>query len=368
MDKPLWIMTPGPTQIPLPVRQAMARPSMHHRDQAFIQAVLEVRAALKRLLYIDEDPDYEVVIMPSSGRGAMETALANCFCRGDRILSVSTGHFGEMFATMATCWGLDVRHLRFLDQAVDFDQVEAALAVDKSLRAILYTHVDTSNGLSNDLPAMGALAKKYDKLLIVDAVASLGCQPVRMKEWNLDMVVSASQKGMMCPAGLAIAAMGPRVWPAADRSDLPKYYFNLKEMRDYMLKGQTPASTPVALTLGLQTSLSMLMEEGQEQAFARHASQGQQIRQAAAGMGFALFPEGPDLCRSASVSTFRLPEGLIAADFVNHIRDNYQVLFAKGLGEAANYTFRIGHMGWFHREDAEKAIAVMKQARTDLGL
>ena len=145
-----------------------------------------------------------MLLIPASGRGGMEAALVNVFSPGDRILAVSNGHFGEIFADMAKRFKLEVVHLQFdWHEELECSEIEAVLGRDIAiLKGVLVTHCETSNAVINDIEAVGKITEKYGRLLVVDAVSSLGCTPINMDQWGIDVVISASQKGLMCPAGL----------------------------------------------------------------------------------------------------------------------------------------------------------------------
>jgi len=365
MPEPVRLMVPGPTQLPPEVINEMAQPMIYHRGKEFMDIILNSVDLMKELF---GSKFCDVLLIPSSGRGAMEAALVNLFSHGDSLLSVSNGYFGDVFSRMAETYGLNVTSIKFnWEDAVDYSKIEELLKNDCKIKAILFTHCETSNAVENDLRAIGSLTKKYNKLLIVDAVSSFGCMPINMDEYGIDVAVTASQKGLMCPAGMSIAAISPKAWDAIGSSNLPKYYFDFRNMKKYIQKGQTPVSTPVTIVRALNASLKLMSKEGFDKVFERHRKLAEYIREEAKKMGYILYPDNPNIKRANSLSAFLLPDKIKAEDLVNHIYSNYNTLFAKGLGDTASSVLRIGHMGWFHEEDAAHIVKVLQGVKNDFG-
>lgn len=365
MPEPVRLMVPGPTQLPPEVISEMAQPMIYHRGKEFMDITFNVIDLLKELF---GTKCCDVLLIPSSGRGAMEAALVNLFSPGDKLLSVSNGYFGKVFLQMAEAYGLNATSIEFgWEDVIDFSTVEEHLKNDSQIKGILFTHCETANAIENDLKAIGSLAKKYNKLLIVDAVSSFGCMPVNVDEYGIDVAVTASQKGLMSPAGMSVAAISPKAWDAIENSKLSKYYFDFRNMKKYIQKGQTPVSTPVPIVRALNASLKLMKKEGFEKVFERHEKLAGYIRGEAKKLGYALYPDNPDIKRANSLSALLLPGKVKAEDLVSHISSNYNTLFSKGLGETASSVLRIGHMGWFHEEDAVHIVKVIKGVKNDFG-
>ncbi|HOR86222.1 MAG TPA: alanine--glyoxylate aminotransferase family protein [Bacillota bacterium] len=365
MIESVKLMVPGPTQLPPEVIDEMAQPMIYHRGKEFVDITLNAIDLLKKLFNTKR---CDVLLIPSSGRGAMEAALVNLFSHGDKLLSVSNGYFGEVFSKMAKAYGLDVASIKFnWEDVVDYSTIEESLKNDGNIKAILFTHCETSNAVENDLRAIGSLAKKYNKLLIVDAVSSFGCMPINVDEYGIDVAVTASQKGLMCPAGMSVAAISPKAWDAIENAKLPKYYFDFRNMRDYIQKGQTPVSTPVSIVRALNASLKLMNKEGFDRVFERHEKLAEYIREEAKKSGYVLYPDNQNVKRANSLSAFLLPPEIKAEILVSHIHSKYNTLFAKGLGDTASRILRIGHMGWFREEESIHALKVLKAAKNDFG-
>ena len=261
--------------------------------------------ALKELL---DNKNGDVLIIPSSGRGGMEAALVNLFSPGDKILAVSNGYFGEMFAEMARRFNIKVNQLKFdWDAALDCSQIEDSIRKNMDIKGVIVTHCETSNAVMNDIEAIGRITNKYNKLMIVDAVSSLGCMPIKMNEWGIDVVVSASQKGLMCPAGLSIVGLSERAWSFVKASEYPRFYLDFCAMKTYIEKGQTPVSTPVPLVRALKAALTLLRSETYDGVYQRHNNLSEYIRNEAVKLGYTLYPDNNLVKRASSLSAFSLP-------------------------------------------------------------
>lgn len=366
MTQTFRLMVPGPTPMPQQVMNEMAQPMLYHRDEDFSKIFFSAIEMLKELLNTEKG---DVLIIPSSGRGGMEASIVNLFSPGDKILAVTNGYFGEMFADMARRFNLEVIHLKFnWDEILDCSIIEDAIRKDMEIKGILVTHCETSNAVENDLKAIGEVAQKYNKLMVVDAVSSLGCMPIKMDEWGIDVVVSASQKGLMCPAGLSLVGISQQAWTAIESSHSPRFYFDFCTMRTYIEKGQTPVSTPVPLVRALNVALSLMKSETYNKVYKRHDTLSDYIKRQALGLCYKLYPSNLSIKRANSLSAFSLPSNVDAIGIVEHARNKYNTLFAKGLGKNASSVLRVGHMGWFHEEDATHMLHVLKGISEYFGL
>jgi len=365
MSENIKLMIPGPTQLPPDVINAISQPMIYHRGDEFIGITLEVVDLLKQLFYTK---DCDIFLIPASGRGAMEAAIVNLFSYGDKVLSITNGYFGEIFSKIAETFGINVITAQFeWEEMLDFSIIEDILTKNVEISGILYTHCETSGAIENDLITIGNLARKYNKLLIVDAVSSFGCMPIKVDEYGIDVVVTATQKGLMCPAGMSVVAVSPNAMKSIANSNLPKYYFDFKNMEKYIKKGQTPVSTPVPIVRALNASLKLMNKEGFENVFLRHEKLASYIRDEATLLGYVSYPDNLYIKRSNSLSAFLLPNQIDAKSLINHILIKYNTLFATGLGKTSSNVLRIGHMGWFFEEDAIDIIKVLRSTKRDYG-
>jgi len=208
---------PGPTPLPDEVLQVMTRQMINHRGEEFGQILNGVTAKLKQMFQTKGD----VFLLTGSGTGGLEAAIVNTLSPGDKVLSVSIGVFGERFAAIAEQFGAEVIPLRFeWSKAADADAVRQALRAEPKIKAVLVTHNETSTGVTNDLASISSVVKEFDKLLLVDAISSLGSINLPVDDWHLDVTVTGSQKGWMAPPGLAMVSLSQEAWQAGHQLSL----------------------------------------------------------------------------------------------------------------------------------------------------
>ncbi|MGH2514883.1 MAG: pyridoxal-phosphate-dependent aminotransferase family protein [Ktedonobacterales bacterium] len=339
---------PGPTPIPPQVLDAMARPMINHRGPEFAAILARVTEQLQHFFQTEQP----VLGFPSSGSGAMEAALVNCFSPGDAVLAVTIGVFGNRLANIAEAFGLSVTRLEApWGQAADPAAVATRLAELPSARGVLLTHNETSTGVTNDVAAIAAAirARRPDILIVVDAVSSLGCVDMRMDKWDLDVVFTGSQKGWMVPPGLAMIGVGRRAWAANTFATLPRFYWDFAMTRKSLEKGQTPYTPPVSIYFGLDTSLEMMRAEGREAIYARHQRVADLTRSRARSLGMELFAEPSHA--SNTVTAIRVPAGIDGKALTKALREREGVVIAGGQERLEGQILRIGHLGYVSEAD-----------------
>jgi len=354
-------MTPGPTPVPPEVLAALAEPVVHHRGRDFREIYERCLARLREVYRTEHD----VLLYTSSGTGAFESAVANLTSPGDRVLVVSAGSFGERWAAMTRAYGADVVHLR-LDwgETPEPDDLRPALAAGGA-GVVYLVHSETSTGVVADVQALAAVAKEAGALVVVDAVSSLGAVPLETDAWGIDVVVSGSQKALMCPPGLAFVSISPAALEAAARSTSPRFVLDWERTRAAQAKLDAPFTPAVSLVRALDVALGLLLDEGLEAAFARHARLGRACREGAKAMGLELF--SPDEDRSAVVTALRAPDGIDATRVVAELRERFGITLANGQGDLKGKIIRIGHIGWFDVFDITTALAALELSLGDAG-
>ena len=274
-----------------------------------------------------------------------------------------------MFAEIAFNYGLKV-HRIFEEWGEEVKKDKLALEIKKypKSKGIIFSHCDTSVAIENPIDIISTVSKEHGLAVIVDAVSTLGGLPLEMDKYELDVVVGASQKCLMAPAGLGVIAVSKRALAMAEKSDLPKYYWDFKKMKEYIDKpaSQTPNSTPVSLVTALGEALKMIHEEGVSNVYKRHLHLAASIRAALISMGLDLYPQKA-MKRSATVSSIYLPKNCDIEVFCRDIRQRYNIYLASGIGKLKKDTFRIGHMGYFFKEDAYLIINVLEEWFNDNG-
>lgn len=258
---------PGPTDVPERVRQALARPALNHRGPEFRTQLAQAEALLQPILGTTN----RVLFFASTGTGMMEAALVNVAEPGDRLLVVSHGQFGERFAAIARSLGASVDMLEFA-WGEPIDPAEVAERVRNTpYRAVMVTHNESSTGVVAPLEAIGRVLADHPALLIVDSVSGLAGLPMQQDAWGVDIVVSASQKALMCPPGLGLASVSVKAWQVIGRAGWsPGYYWSFPRALASCEKGETPFTAPVGLIAGLLEALEMIHSEGLAEVLARH--------------------------------------------------------------------------------------------------
>ncbi len=355
-------MTPGPTPVPPEVLAALAEPVIHHRGRDFREIYERCLARLREVYRTEHD----VLMFTSSGTGAFESAVANLTSAGERAIVVSAGSFGERWAALVKAFGADLVHVRLeWGETPEPDDLRSALRDAGDVRVVYVVHSETSTGVVADVQALAAVAKEADALVVVDAVSSLGAVPLETDAWGIDVVVSGSQKALMCPPGLAFVSVSPAALDAAARSSAPRFVYDWERTRAAQAKLDAPFTPAVSLVRALDVALGMLLDEGLEAAFARHARLGRACREGAKAMGLDLF--SPDEDRSAVVTAMRAPDGIDATRVVAELRERFGITIANGQGELKGRIVRIGHIGWFDVFDITTALAALELAFADAG-
>jgi aspartate aminotransferase-like enzyme len=355
------LRVPGPTPLPPSVYEAMTQPMIGHRTDDFRQLMAEVQQPLRSVFGTAS----EVLILTASGTGGLEAAVTNLLSPGDRVLAVSIGIFGQRFADTAEAFGAAVARLEFpMGQPAEPKAVANALKDVGDVKALLLTHNETSTGVANDVETIVRLAREArpELLVIVDGVSSVGAMPMQADAWGCDVVVTASQKALMAPPGMALLAVGPRAWTAMERAGMPRFYFDLREARRLARRHETPFTPAVSTLQGLRGGLSMLMAEGLGAAFARHKKLAELTRQGFERLGFRLV--AAEDCASPTVTAAWVPEGISADALIARLYQRYQLALVPG--HIKDRTIRLAHMGWVHESDIEDALTSIESALDDL--
>ena len=365
MDETL-LFSPGPTNIPDRVLHAMLIPSMHHRSDAFSVHLDRMIDNLK-VIFGTTQP---VLPLHATGRAGLEATITNLLRRDDEIIAVCNGRFGAMYADIAAKYGITVHRVcEDWEHDVDLDAVRAALEAHPTAKALTIVHCETSTAVENDVAAVAKLCREYDTLIFVDCVASLGGMPFKFDAWDVDVAVSASQKALMAPIGLSFVVLSERAWKAAETSDFPKAYLSLPAVRKNLggKRTETPGSTPVQTVAAVAESTTMILEEGLDAVWARHARLANGVRATLEALGLDLFPKIV-AARATTVSCARMPQGTVPSDVNGFAQERFNVVGKAGLLHYKDKVLRIGHMGTFDNRDALVFAAAYDLAFHRLGL
>ena len=343
-----FLQIPGPSNTPLPVLAAMAKPTIDHRGPEFQKLGKEVLATI-RLVFKTTNP---VIIYPATGTGAWEAALVNTLSPGDKVLMFRTGWFATLWHKMAAKLGIDA-------EIIDSDwragaavgQIEARLKEDKAhaIKAVCVVHNETSTGCVTDVAAVRKAMDRagHPALLMVDTISSLGSMDYRHDEWGVDVTVSGSQKGLMLPPGLSFNAVSDKALAASKANRFPRSFWDWQEMIAINANGFFPYTPSTNILQGLKVALDMLMAEGLDNVFARHDRAAEATRRAVRHWGFETVCQKPSDYSSVLTAVF-LPEGHSADGLRKVILENSNMSLGNGLGILADKVFRIGHLGDFH--------------------
>jgi aspartate aminotransferase-like enzyme len=360
--KKYHLLAPGPTPIPPEVLQAIGRPILHHRTPEFEALFGRVRAGLAELIGTRS----EVIVLTASGTGALEAAVVNLCSPGDEVLVVRCGKFGERWADIAKAFGLTVRAIDApYGETVPPERVAAALAAHPRARALFVTQSETSTGVLEDVEAYAALTRKTDTLCVVDTVSSLGVVPCPMDAWGIDVVVAGSQKGLMCPPGLAFIALNDRAWRAAGAARCPRFYWDLPTERGWQAKNQGQFTPAVSLLAGLDVALGLLRAEGVEEAFRRHDRLARAARGGAEALGLTLFARATP---SPAVTAIVSPPGIDGEAVVRAYGAELNITIAGGQGEMKGKLFRLAHLGWVDESDLIVGLAALERVLLRIGV
>jgi len=347
------LRVPGPTPCPPEVLKAMAWQMVNHRGPEFHQMLTDVTADLKKVFQTKND----LLLLTGSGTGGLEAAVTNLLSPGDKILSVSIGVFGDRFANIAKTFGTDVIPMKVeWGKAADPDVVKKAVQDNPGIKAVLVTHNETSTGVTNDLQAIAKVVKDAAKLLIVDAISSMGSINLPVDAWHCDVVVTASQKGWMVPPGMAMVSVSPEAWQAHTTAKIPRFYWDFTRAKtNFDEKKENPWTPAISIVYAFTVALKMMLKEGIENIFARHARVGQTLRDGIKELGLPLFADPAHA--SNTVTAVGIPPGLDGKKLRQILREEYKVVLAGGQQTLDGKIFRIGHLGMVNEKDVKEIVS-----------
>ena len=356
------LLAPGPTPVPPEVLEALARPLVHHRTKDFEAIFKEIREGLSWLYQAEGD----VITLAASGSGGMEATVANLLSPGEKALIVEGGKFGERWVEICAAYGVETDILSVeWGRSVNVDEIEARLKAGGH-RALFVQASETSTGAKHDVRKIAETTRRVspDTLIGVDAITALGVYDIQPSEWDLDAVITGSQKALMLPPGLAFVWLSARAWAAAEVSRSPRYYFDLRIERKIQAKNTTAWTPAISLIAGLKVAFDMMRKEGLENIFARHARLAAGTRAAFSALGLEIFPK--DLL-SESVSAVSVPDGIDGKAIPRLMQGEQGITIAGGQGHLTGKIFRIGHMGYVDESDIFAAIGGLEAVLAGLG-
>ena len=362
--EPQNLRTPGPTPIPDDIVDEMSLPMINHRGPEFKELIEATTVGLKQVFMTTND----LYILTSSGTGALEAAVVNTLSPGDKVIAATAGSFGDRFVQIAEGYGADVNRMDFeWGDAIDPEAIRAELRKDPDIKAVLVTHNETSTGVTHDLESIARVVKgEFDKLLLVDAVSSLGCIPLPVDGWNCDLVATGSQKGFMIPPGLAFISISARGWEAYQDAKIPRFYFDLMAAERSLVRGQTPWTPNVALLYGLRLGLDHILGEGLENVYERHAEVAAYCRAGVKALGLELLANDESRA-SNTVTGVKMPEDIDGGRLMSMMREDEGVVLAGGQGKLTGHCFRVGHLGWVTKDDITEVLEALERVLPKVG-
>lgn len=357
-------MIPGPTIVSPRVLRALSKPILSHVSNEFVEGYAEALKLQKKIFGTTGTP----FILAGSGTLGMEAAIANLMEKGDKVLCVENGFFGEKWEEIVETHGGVVDRLRFdWGDTVDLKLIEEKLSTNDH-KLFTVEHVDTSTGIANPIDKIGKIAKNTDALYVVDSVCGLGGMPLKMDEWNIDFCLSGSQKALGAPPGISNFCLNDTAWQTIENRSKPPtdYYVNLKKWKPIMDQPKGYFATPATgQVLGMLEALRIIDEEGLETRWARHKKYADAFQAGIKALGMESYPaEGYN---AHTLTVPKIPEEVDDAKMRSTMYNKYRVIIAGGLGKLGGKTVRVGHMGNDTMNDLVATLAAMEMSLAEMG-
>lgn len=363
MKDKTFLMIPGPTPVPESVLLDMAKHPIGHRSAEFSAILKEVYENLKYVFQTKND----VFVYTSSGTGAMCGAIENLVNEGDNVLSLVLGNFGNRWAKIAQSRGANVDIIKVNDgEVITVEMLKAKFEENKNYKIVTLTQSETSTGAANNIKDLCKVIRDYGSISVVDGVTSVCAMPCKMDEWNIDVLVSGSQKGFMVPPGLAFLVANDRAWKVYEECKYPSFYFDWKAYKKSVSENSTPFTPAVNLIVALNTALKMIKEEGIDNMNARHKKHSYALRQAVKAIGLKLLVEDDD-CASYAITSILPPDGISVPDIRKVMKNDFDIVVANGQNQLKDKIFRMGTLGFVCDRDLITAVGALEATLYKLG-
>ncbi len=353
------LLTPGPTPIPPETLAEEGKPVIHHRTKEFAKIFDELRENIKYVLGTKQ----EVYILASSGTGAMECACVNMSSPGDKAIVLAAGAFGERFVKILTAYGVNVVAVRSeWGSAVAPQDLEKALKENPDAKAVYSTHTDTSTTMASPIQKYGEIVAKTSAVLVVDAISGLGGQELYMDKWHCDVVISASQKGLMANPGLAFISFSEKAAPLVQAAKCPRFYWDLRIAQKFMESAQTPFTPAISIIRSTNVSLKAIRKKGIEKVYQDARDLAKYTRDLGVKMGLKLFAKDP-----AEVLTgFWVPEGVDSEALIERIVEKHNISIAGGQEKLKGKIVRVAHMGFILKSDIDAGMKALAETLKEM--
>ena len=350
------LLTPGPTNIPENLLEVLGTDIAHHRKVDFHNTMKELNENLKKIFKTKEN----VYVLTSSGTGSMEAAVVNYFSQGDKVLVINTGYFGERFGKIAKIYGLEVINLEYkFGDSYKLEDVKKILSENPGIKGIFATHSETSTGVLNNIEALGNLTKDTDILLIVDTISGLVANDFNFDGWYIDVAVAGSQKAFLIPPGLAFLAMSEKAKKAMEKSDIPKYYFDMKQaVKAFESKSETPFTPAIGLIIAANESCRIIVETGVENIVKEKYELRKSIEQELLKQDFKILVETEENRSNTLISVVK--DGVKIKDVIRSLETRGYTVTG-GKGDYEDSLMRVGILGQISKDDMDAFFAVLKE-------
>lgn len=360
MIKKHYLLSPGPTPIPESVLAAATHPMIHHRTPDFSRIFMDTVTGIKNIFQTIND----VFILASSGSGAMEAAVVNTLSPEDSVIVINGGKFGNRWAKICRAYGVKVREI-VLEWGEPYtkEQLSEELKKYPDVKAVFSTLAETSTGTAYDIRGYGEILTRSDAILVVDGISGIGATPCPMDKWNLDVLLSASQKSFMVPPGLAYISFSQKAWSLVEQSTLPKFYFDAKEAKNSLKKETSPWTPAISLIIQQQEALKIINQIGLDNLITHHRILGEATRAGIQSVGLELLSKRP----ANILTAVKIPSGIDGKTLVKTMQEKYKAYIAGAQDPHKGEFFRIAHLGYMDGFDILTALSALEMALEDVG-
>lgn len=355
------LFTPGPVEIPVRILRAMSVTQPHHRTEVFRATFKKVTEDLQWLHQTKGD----VLMLASSGTGALEAAVVNFMAPGEKALVLVGGKFGERWANICKAYG--VPHDTIVvdwGHGIEAAQVDQRLAADAAITTVFGTQSETSTATVYDIQGIAKVTRARGRRFVVDAITGVGVHPLPQDDWGVDVVVTGSQKGLMSPPGLATISIAPWAVEGIEGERLPRFYWDLRKARKSLPAGESAFTPPVSLIFAIEEAIAMMREEGLAAWHKRHARLGAAMRAGGQKLGFTLFSKSP----ANGVTALEPPAGVDASAVVKRLREVHGITVAGGQDHMKGKMIRVGHMGAYDLADLYVVLGALEECVNSAGV
>jgi aspartate aminotransferase-like enzyme len=361
MSKKLF--TPGPSNVPQNIKVQLAKDIIHHRMKDFHRIFKNVTSKLKQIFKTKS----EVIILTSSGTGAMESAVVNLFSKLDEVLVINTGYFGERFIEICNVYGLIPHQLNYdWGNTYSLSEIESYLKKHPNIKGLFLTHHETSTGVVNNVELIGELLRGSEVLYIVDSISGLIANEFEFDTWNVDCALASSQKGFSLPPGLSFVALSQNAIKKLPESDLPKFYNDYSKYLEFSKKGETPFTPAIQLITALEFSLNDIVEKGINSIVNTKIALRKYTEDKLKELGFTLFIKDENIRGNVLIPVLKGDNlDVDLSKLVSYLDERHNLQVSKGQGKYSDLMLRVGIISDFTQSDIDDLITKIDEFIND---